>query len=572
MKNYIWSVLFTVLVIFTGCACNKDKSRISLEGCWKKQIGQEVYKFNFEQQDSNSYYGTVTTYRDGEKIEQLQLKNISFKDLHLSMITNPKRNILYKGVLDTSEQVIKGELNYQNGSTYNFNLVRCQQLQTSPKVSHPQLAGFKYKLIEDLPPIVKSSNKEIRSDYKLIMESMVKTVVQVTDALGVINRRHGEVYPSYPERSRALLLAFLLDSLTEKISKKWDDLIKNRTSFNDKISAINTWNIQHMAYTQAHPVFKDMPGRDPWGTFGNSKQPVFKKLIPSEMEAMKLYTGKISGKCFTLVNLIISGFMQLGVHPDDIVVVMVKDGNARHAMALVKYEGEVLLVNLMMVGPLKNYIEKDFKPYKLLGIYNFNISQKVDLTLTRGDLMNILGSDENRLSKAFLNYYNLPKAGEMNLVTNLDTREVLYRKIFTGNESRSDYELSKYAYQSLLVRHPEYYLQASLSSSLPINLAKTLKSDEDVFNWIKTHIRTGSIFSDSDERIMTAGQVLVFQQGSLKDQAVLAWTLLKHLGIRSMIIVTETNTFLKTGEKYFDFDQKQWVEGVSGSILIRVEN
>ena len=315
-----------------------------------------------------------------------------------------------------------------------------------------------------------------------------------------------------------------------------------------------------------------MPGRDPWGTFGNSKQPVFKKLIPSEMEAMKLYTGKISGKCFTLVNLIISGFMQLGVHPDDIVVVMVKDGNARHAMALVKYEGEVLLVNLMMVGPLKNYIEKDFKIYKLLGIYNFNISQKVDLTLTRVDLMNILGSDENRLSKAFLNYYNLPKAGEMNLVTNLDTREVLYRKIFTGNESRSDYELSKYAYQSLLVRHPEYYLQASLSSSLPINLAKTLKSDEDVFSWIKTHIRTGSIFSDSDERIMTADQVLVFQQGSLKDQAVLAWTLLKHLGIRSMIIVTETNTFLKTGEKYFDFNQKEWVEGVSGSILIRVEN
>jgi hypothetical protein len=94
--------------------------------------------------------------------------------------------------------------------------------------------------------------------------------------------------------------------------------------------------------------------------------------------------------------------------------------------------------------------------------------------------------------------------------------------------------LAKYAYQSLYVKHPEYYLSASLNSSVVRNLAASLNSEIEIFEWIRTHIRYGSIFNNGEERLMTADQVLVFQQGSYKDQAVLAFTLLRHLGISSV--------------------------------------
>jgi hypothetical protein len=100
------------------------------------------------------------------------------------------------------------------------------------------------------------------------------------------------------------------------------------------------------------------------------------------------------------------------------------------------------------------------------------------------------------------------------------------------------------------------------------NLSGRLKSEEEIFDWIRTHIRHGSIFQDSEGRLMTADQVLVFQQGSFKDQAVLAYTLLKHKGLDPVIKIAADNAFIEVNDRVYDFKKGRNVYTISAEILM----
>jgi hypothetical protein len=285
------------------------------------------------------------------------------------------------------------------------------------------------------------------------------------------------------------------------------------------------------------------------------------------MLAMRVRTGKISGKCFTLVNFTISTFMRLGISPDDMIAFIVKSGSARHAMALVKYKGDILLVNLHMIDRLANYIHEDFKPYEILGVYGLNFSQPVNVSLTRADITDIMDTGNMSLSDAFFDHYGLSLNDGNRVKINVPDIQSGNINSNPATPYKDIIALSRYACQSLNVAHPEYYLDASFMSSVPEQLAHRFTAADEVFNWISTHIRYGSIFSDPESRIMTADQVLVFQQGSYKDQAVLARTILKHMDIQANVIITGDNAFLKLSGTYYDFKNQNYCEVINGRQL-----
>ena len=566
--NYLW--LLILILLFSNCfKQNISDQNNSIVGCWEKSIKQEQYIFSIRLTSANKYQGTVTTFRDDQKVDEMPLADISFTGLQLTMVTNPEQNVVFKGELDSISQSITGKLYFANGSTFPFKLQRYVGQKCRGSEEAAPVRVLQYKNIENLPALELGINQEIEVNNLKKQESEPK--VSKEDAIACINRWQGKIYPSYPKRSSALFLAFLLDPITVKISNTWKNELANLSSLDEKVTTINRWTIENMAYTQANPLFLDFPGKDPWGTFPNSLHPVFKKLIPSEMQAMQFYTGKISGKCFTLVNLVLSGFIQLGVDPNDMLVLIIKSGRERHAMALVKFEGELLLVNLMMVDKLSKHIQQDFGNYEIMGIYNGLFSSPTALKITNADLKTISMQNHTKpLQDVFIDYFQLDVdanrfASLSNLV--LSDRSALYQSIFNRPESGSVLELAGYAYQSLKVSHPEFYLEASLQSSLPRELVKKLHSVEDIFQWIKEHIRYGSIFEDSEERLMTADQVLVFQRGSFKDQALLACTLLKHIGIEAQITISKVNAYLLFNKQIYDLKNQSYVSLIEEPLL-----
>jgi hypothetical protein len=559
-------VLFMSLFYFC-CSPAVRYDKTSVVGCWQKTMNQEQFIFTFEKFAGGEYQGSITTYHNDKQVEKLPLSEISFKNLKLRMITNSQKNISFEGILDTAAQIVRGNLHTRNGSLIAFDLVRYTGSKCMVEKSEIRPPELSYRNVDQLPETGMTPDRE-KTSRNINSGTNHKNSVSEKDALAVINRWHGDIYPSYLLRSSALLSAFLLDPVTDEIAGIWKDLIKNIATTEAKVAAINQWANQNLGYTQVHAEFSALPGKDPWGTFVNSQQPVFKKLIPPEMRAMQVRTGKISGKCFTLVNLIISNFMKLGVNPDDIIVLIVKSGNARHAMALVKYEGEVLLVNLNMVGQLKKLLQKDFKPYEILGVYSLYFAQVVDLKISSKELKEILKVQNSSLSDAFFNYYNIqpvPRPGSM--PTGKDISNLLKE----GTPASHLSELTRYAYQHLRVPHPEYYLQASMLSSLPKNVSHSLPDQDDVFTWINSHIRYGSIFEDPEIRLMTADQVLVFQQGSYKDQAVLAYALLRHIGVHSEIVITENNAYVKLANNIYDLKNKNYCDEFESKPILMIK-
>jgi hypothetical protein len=391
------------------------------------------------------------------------------------------------------------------------------------------------------------------------------------DIIACINRWHGDIFPDHNVRSSALLIAFLLDPVTQQISTEWRKAITGMKTSEEKIEAINHWNTEHLSYTQIHHTFSSLPGKDPWGRMTDGYTPTLKKLIPAEMAAMSLHTGKTAGKCFTLVNLITSCFIQLGVDPDDILVLISDANDARHAMALVKYEDELIGVNLMTVDLLRTHLDKEFKPYKITGIYNHRFSESVDLQVGKQDLESLMHQSEKPLLISFLEHYGLQSFGihySLKETWPLGERNALYSEIFKKPCDHPIAGLARYTYQSLYVRNPGCYLSASIKSSLVQNLATSLRTERDVFKWINTHIRYGSIFSDGEERLMTADQVLVFQRGSYKDQALLACALLHHMGIKAVIKMTKDNAFIETGNILYDFKRQKKTERIKAEVLL----
>ena len=70
---------------------------------------------------------------------------------------------------------------------------------------------------------------------------------------------------------------------------------------------------------------------------------------------------------------------------------------------------------------------------------------------------------------------------------------------------------------------------------------------------------------------MTADQVLVFQRGGLKDQAVLAHTLLSHMGYEPMVQLTKHNAYITYNGKKVEVSSWRKVRIIEEEVLLTLE-
>ena len=198
MKNgYLFILVLAGIALISGCdreIGNEQKyDRKSVAGCWEKRIKPERYLFFVQQNSDGSYSGSVTTYREGEAVENMELGEISVGDMEISMVTNPGKHIVFKGKLDTLGQVLNGKLYYADGSSFPFNLSRYSGPECTANESVSGKKTLSYRTVASLPPVKYSAEREMSAGYR--PESYFKGPGKVRrqDALAVINRWHGDI-------------------------------------------------------------------------------------------------------------------------------------------------------------------------------------------------------------------------------------------------------------------------------------------------------------------------------------------------------------------------------------------
>ncbi len=408
----------------------------------------------------------------------------------------------------------------------------------------------------------------LKEEYKATI--LNEPALQENDILRTINKWHFELFPGNGRVVNPFTLACLLDPTAYKLADSLAHEFIKRPATLAKSVIINDWMNKNLLHTQGSGVFAHLPGLDPWGTMENSAMPTYKKLLPAEMQAMSIYTGKIMGECYMLANLMISLMVLLGTSPDNVTILQIwVNTNYQHAITLADFEGELIFFNNTTAQKVDLATQQLIQQQNCFGFFNHSVTEarsfkiKPELFLRQATIIEGVvksaGNTPNILDRTIEPLYDLKN------------RDDLVANIFPNPQKSELFALAKYSYQSLYVKIPNLYLKASLRSSRPKELARTLKDEAAIFSWIKSNIGAGSIFIDAPERIMTAEQVIVFKKGGLKDQAVLAYVLLKHKGFRPLISITSDQAYLTLGDgRIFQASDWNQVSAMVGNIEMQL--
>jgi hypothetical protein len=427
---------------------------------------------------------------------------------------------------------------------------------------HKEKAGFSKVNEEGSTSSVKDNSNHIFSETKLKEIELNKKFIKVAleerediyerDILVLINKWHHELYETNMRLLPILLRACMIDQTTHDIIHNL-----NISSLDNKksIKKINSWALNNLAHTQTLLDFKQEPGQDPWGVaYG---RPIYKKLLPSEMKAMSIYSGKITGKCATIANLNYSIFRLLGIEPDNIMNLKISG----HVFGLAKLNDQIIVLDNNNIKLLNDSLRSWITEEHYYGFYNDVISVNKNIVIN-DEILDTKGSLLDAICK--VNNIELQKENIDFLEIEVD-RDRIISTIFSDSQTKSMI-LTKYAYQSLYVKKPELYLKASLRAPKAVELANELETVEEIIKWINNNITYGSIFEDYNERIMLADQVIVFKTGGLKDQAVLAYTLLTLKGHEPEIKITKDNIYIDLGSKIYDVENWHEVSLISGNV------
>jgi hypothetical protein len=414
------------------------------------------------------------------------------------------------------------------------------------------------------------------------------------DVFAAINRWTTEIYAKSPEAALAYTWACLIDPVTAEIAREWSQAMAGASTVEGKVAAIDAWNEKNMCHTQMLDLFKDRPGQDPWG-IAHDGIPTYKKLLPSEMKAMRALTGKISGKCFTLANLLVAGLVHVGVDFDDLAIIHFQMPNYQHGAAMFRWDGELVRTNNNRMGMFYGEGAPPTippEPMLVIALYNNRFYSSGGFSVPVGCMdegaFDGDGSLMSQIVEKCCGEADIPEADRQ---AEYDFSDIdgLKRAIFEGVEGGTKRKarrkekgpqadgpmtgadatpwLAKYAYQSLYVKHPENYLRASLRESHTRGLADTLNGVDATLEWMRQNISGSSIFPDCDERLMTADQVLVFKTGAAADKGVLLWTLLKHNGLQSELVLTDETAYIHADEKWYDMKTMEKAQAPERTIL-----
>jgi hypothetical protein len=392
--------------------------------------------------------------------------------------------------------------------------------------------------------------------------------VKEDEKLAVVARDVSKIYPFF----NSYMLSFLLDRLTEKVAAE----VRLGADNQEQIAAnIGKWARFNLAHTQQVRTFKGEPGSDPWGAYRGG-EPVWKKVIPGEMLAKSMYTGRITGKCEALPSLVAAIFVLNGARLDDVVVLRLQG----HNIGLVRFGGTLYLLNNQIVVPIDEHWKTWIENQTYMGLFSYSIAVYRDFG--NGEKYfrvndAFFNAGEGSLLERFLKLAGSPGgraknrgAGPQAIGSRSEALALVFGDSPTASAAPDNYTLARYAYQSLYVRNPEVYLKASVGAPRTAELAKELKSKEAIFAWIRAHVSYGSIFEDSGERIMTADEVIVFRQGGLKDQAVLAFSLLRLKGYKPGISITDRDAFVQVGNEIYDARTWDKAASLAGTVILKL--
>ena len=309
----------------------------------------------------------------------------------------------------------------------------------------------------------------------------------------LIRRRHSGLYDS-PET----LINYLF-AVREELSlyRQKDTMFTGL--FTDNLQAVRWYLRSNFAHTQQQPQFKDFPGKDPWGQARGELIPEYKKLLPSEMFAMSMYTGGITGKCTTL-SAAVAGILSLNeafnADPDDIVLLRT-DG---HTFGLWRQaDGIILTFNNMYLDRIGERHIEYLRSLKLTHMFGFGFYSKGEIAVPE-DLLTGTGTLRAMFERS----------------SALQATEIPY-----------DPELTAYALQKRSVPEPVLYVKVSAGLPHTQRLASKLRTIESVLEWMRKNLSDGSIFPDGESRIMTSDEVIVFKTGNRLDKAVLLCAILE---------------------------------------------
>jgi len=401
-----------------------------------------------------------------------------------------------------------------------------------------------------------SQNSELILDEKLKNNNITDTEnADYSQIIKVINRTSRDIYSYF----HIYMLATLIDPLTLKAA---NDIRTKSKNNEDVVKKISSWVNLNMTHTQNSDIFKDKPGKDPWGTDGRSA--INKKVLPPEMKAKTIYTRYyMTGKCCAFAAFIPCLFILNGCSMEDVVALRLKG----HNVALVKFNDNVYLINNKKISDYKKEISwiknQDF-------LYFFDFSGSVNTFFMLND--NFFQNNDTLIKRIYKytdNEYRFTKKSYLTLNYTENNSE-LYKLMF--NSKNTDFDkiavLTRYAYQSLYVNKPEYYLEASILTPVTIELSKELTNINMIFDWIKDNVNYGSIFEDYQDRIMTSDEVIVFKKGGYKDQAVLVYSLLKLNGYNPQVLISKENSYVSFDNKIYDIKLMKKIDNIKDKIEI----
>ena len=276
------------------------------------------------------------------------------------------------------------------------------------------------------------------------------------------------------------------------------------------------------AHTQHLDEFCRFPGDDPWGRVQRGIVPEYKKLLPSEMIAMSMYTGRITGKCTSLSALLGGIIVHMdSVMPDDVVFLR-KDG---HTFGLWKTEDDRILVfnntHLNQIGP----------PY-----------------------LEYLSTEEHTHFFGFGFYAKCDVVIPSNLLSGTETLRAMFERAsgFRAIDVDPDPVLIAYALQKLAV--PDSMMYIRLSAQLPHTqrLARQLRTTDEIVDWMRRMLSNGSIFPDQEIRVMTSDEVIVFKTGNPLDKAVLLYAVLLNHGQRPLFEIHNNRITVRINDLVVD--------------------
>lgn len=283
----------------------------------------------------------------------------------------------------------------------------------------------------------------LKDEYKNTISN--EPALKEIDILRTINKWHYEMYPGNSRVTNPFTLACLLDPTAYKLADSLHHEISKKPSSLSKSAVINGWMVKNLLHTQGSRIFSTLPGQDPWGIMDNSSTPTYKKLLPAEMQAMSIYSGKIMGKCYTLANLMTSLMVLLGTNPDNVAILQIWVGNYQHAIALAVFENELILFNNESAKLVDLSTQQWIRQQNCFGFFNHAVTEAVSFQI-KSDFFSREETIIERVAKsANLTTNILDKAIEP--LYDFKSREDLVSKIFPNPEKSGLYALTKYSYQ-----------------------------------------------------------------------------------------------------------------------------